>query len=78
MLEVWKKKSESHLGSTVLVILLHTPVKSYVIKWPQEKWACYSHDEAMPLSFHLQVTQVFFFKSYKFFIMEKWPVSEEF
>ena len=45
---------------TVLVILLHTPVKSYVVKWPQEKWACHSHDNATPLSFHLQVTQVFF------------------
>ena len=45
---------------TVLVILLHTPVKSYVVKWPLEKWACHSHDDATPLSFHLQVTQVFF------------------
>ena len=50
---------------------------SKMVKWPQEKWACDFHDDAMPLSFQLQVTEDFF-KSHNFFIMEKWPVSEEF
>ena len=27
---------------------------------PQEKWACDFHDDAMPLSFQLQVTEDFF------------------
>ena len=32
----------------------------YVVKWPWEKWACHSHDDATPLSFWLQVTEDFF------------------
>ena len=32
----------------------------YGVKWPQEKQACHSHDDAMPLSFWLQVTEDFF------------------
>ena len=45
---------------TVFDILLHTPVKSYVVKLPQENRACHCHDDATPLSFHLQVTRVSF------------------
>ena len=45
---------------TVLFIYLHTPVKSYVVKQPQEKWACDFQDDALPLSFQLQVTEDFF------------------
>ena len=30
----------------------------YLVKQPQEKWACYFHDDALPLSFQLQVTEV--------------------
>ena len=32
----------------------------YLVKWPQEKWACDFHDDAMPLSFQLQVAEDFF------------------
>ena len=32
----------------------------YGVKWPQEKQACHSHDDATPLSFQLQVTEDFF------------------
>ena len=39
---------------------LHTPVKSYVVKQPQEKWACDFHDDAPPLSFQLQIAEVIF------------------
>ena len=45
---------------TVFVLILYTPVKSYVVKQPQEKWACDFHDDAPPLSFQLQVTEDFF------------------
>ena len=61
----------------MFVLILYTPVKSYVVKQPQEKWACDFRDDAPPLSFQLQVIEDFF-KSQNFFIMEKWPVSEEF
>ena len=37
--------------STVFLIFLHTPVKSYVVKWSWEKEGCHSHDDATPLSF---------------------------
>ena len=30
------------------------------IKWPKEKWACDFHENAMTLSFQLQVTEEFF------------------
>ena len=46
--------------STVCNRILYTPVKSYVVKQPQEKWACDFHDDAPPLSFQLQVTEDFF------------------
>ena len=46
--------------STVCVLILYTPVKSYVVKWPKEKEACHSHDDATPSSFQLQVTEDFF------------------
>ena len=58
--DVSSKKRTNKFDFTVLVILLHTPVKSYVVKWPLEKWTCHSHDNVTPLSFHLQVSQVFF------------------
>ena len=45
---------------TVWFIYLHTPVKSYVVKQPQEKWACDFHDDTPPLIFQLQVTEDFF------------------
>ena len=45
---------------TVCVLILYTPVKSYVVKWPKEKEACHSHDDATPSSFQLQVTEDFF------------------
>ena len=45
---------------TVFLRILYTPVKSYVVKQPQEKWACDFHDDALPLSFQLQVTEDFF------------------
>ena len=45
---------------TVCLRILYTPVKSYVVKQPQEKWACDFHDDAPPLSFQLQVTEDFF------------------
>ena len=61
----------------MFVLILYTPVKSYVVKQRQEKRACDFHDDAPPLSFKLQVTEDFF-KSQNFFIMEKWLVSEEF
>ena len=62
----------------MFLILLHTPVKSYVsIKMAQGEVGMSPHDDATPLSFHLPDTQIFF-KSHKFFIMEKLPVSEEF
>ena len=32
----------------------------YLVKWPQEKWACDFRDDATPLSFQLQVTEAFF------------------
>ena len=32
----------------------------YIVKQPQEKWACDFHDDALPLSFQLQVTEDFF------------------
>ena len=32
----------------------------YLVKWSQEKWACDFHDDATPLSFQLQVTEVNF------------------
>ena len=35
-------------------------VCSCVVKWPQEKWECHSHDDATPLSFQFQVTEDFF------------------
>ena len=47
-------------GYTVCLRILYTPVKSYVVKQPQEKWACDFHDDAPPLSFQLQVTEDFF------------------
>ena len=34
--------------TTVLLINLYTPVKSYVVKQPQEKRACDFHDDAPP------------------------------
>ena len=30
----------------------------YEVKQPQEKWACDFHDDALPLSFQLQVAEV--------------------
>ena len=48
------------LEFTVCLRILYTPVKSYVVKEPQEKWACDFHDDAPPLSFQLQVTEDFF------------------
>ena len=45
---------------TVCLRILYTPVKGYVVKQPQEKWACDFHDDAPPLSFQLQVTEDFF------------------
>ena len=33
---------------------------SYLVKQPQEKWACDFHDDAPPLSFQLQVAEVNF------------------
>ena len=30
----------------------------YLVKQPQEKWACDFHDDALPLSFQLQVAEV--------------------
>ena len=32
----------------------------YLLKQSQEKWACDFHDDATPLSFQLQVTEVIF------------------
>ena len=32
----------------------------YLVKQPQEKWACDFHDDAPPLSFQLQVADVIF------------------
>ena len=32
----------------------------YLVKQPQEKWACDFHDDASPLSFQLQVAEVIF------------------
>ena len=32
----------------------------YLVKQPQEKWACDFHDDVLPLSFQLQVTEVIF------------------
>ena len=32
----------------------------YLVKQPQEKWACDFHDDALPLSFQLQVAEVIF------------------
>ena len=53
--------SKSHWKlPTVCVWILYNPVKSYVVKQPQEKWACDYHDDAPPLSFQLQVTEVIF------------------
>ena len=48
------------LVHTVLFIFLYTPVKSYVVKWHQEKQACHSHDGATPLTFRLRVSKGFF------------------
>ena len=45
---------------TVLFIYLQTPVKSYVVKQPQEKWACDFHDDALPFPFQLQIAEVNF------------------
>ena len=45
---------------------VHSPSKClvrfglYGVKWPQQKQACHSHDDAPPLSFQLQVTEAFF------------------
>ena len=59
-----KQKKKEHLKIflfvTVLLIYLYTPVKSYVVKQPLEKWACDFHDDAPPLSFQLQVTEDYF------------------
>ena len=56
-LGIHKTALEKH---TVCLRILYTPVKSYVVKQPQEKWACDFHDDAPPLSFQLQVTEDFF------------------
>ena len=32
----------------------------FTVKWPQEKWACDFNDDAMFLSFQLQVAEDFF------------------
>ena len=32
----------------------------YLVKQPQEKWACDFRDDALPLSFQLQVAEVIF------------------
>ena len=32
----------------------------YLVKQPKEKWACDFHDDALPLSFQLQVAEVIF------------------
>ena len=32
----------------------------YLVKQPQKKWACDFHDDALPLSFQLQVAEVIF------------------
>ena len=32
----------------------------YLVKLSQEKWVCDFHDDALPLSFQLQVAEVFF------------------
>ena len=32
----------------------------YLVKQPQEKWACDFHNDAPPLSFQLQVAEVIF------------------
>ena len=32
----------------------------YEVKQPQEKWACDFHDDALPMSFQLQVAEVIF------------------
>ena len=32
----------------------------YLVKYPQEKWACDFHDDAPPLSFQLQAAEVSF------------------
>ena len=45
---------------TVFVWILYTPVKSCVVKQPQEKWACDFHDDAPPFSFQLQVADFIF------------------
>ena len=50
----------SQVGVTVLFIILQPPLKIYVLKQPQEKQACHSHDNATPLSFRLRVTQDYF------------------
>ena len=36
------------------------PLYQYLVKQPQEKWACDFHDDAPPLSFQLQVAEVIF------------------
>ena len=61
-LEIFEVVSISLLKivSTVFVLILYTPVKSYVVKQPQKKWACDFHDDAPPLSFQLQVAEVIF------------------
>ena len=52
--------SNNLISITVCLRILYTPVKSYVVKQPQEKWASDFHDDAPPLSFQLQVTEVIF------------------
>ena len=47
----------------LLPLLLLNTVKSYVVKQPQEKWACDFHDDAPPMSFQLQVAEVIFYVS---------------
>ena len=56
---------------TAMIILfdllqLHCPSKCFVlfglysVKWPKQKQVCHSHDDALPLSFQLQVNEAFF------------------
>ena len=45
---------------STLMALSHCILPILVHKWPKEKQACHSHDDAPPLSFLLQVAEVIF------------------
>ena len=59
-----------HFLHTLAAEMFWCDIAKYIVKWTQEKWACNSHDGAMPLSFQLQVTEDFL-KISQFFHNEK-------